>query len=108
MKKRLFIFMVLLLMHVMLSAPSFAAADKGSEVIDTEKLDTVVLGQMDKHGLPEWHWRSSGWRSYLPKGYGKDGNGDLMTAQTKVYVGSQSKSFTALAIAQLAEQESST
>jgi CubicO group peptidase (beta-lactamase class C family) len=105
MKKRLFIFMVLLLMHVMLSAPSFAAADKGSEVIDTEKLDTVVLGQMDKHGLPGVALAViQDGEVIFQKGYGKDGNGDLMTAQTKVYVGSQSKSFTALAIAQLAEQ----
>src|SRR5574339_454624 len=38
------------------------------------------------------------------KGYGTAGEGRLMTPQTPMYIGSQSKSFTALAVAQLIEQ----
>lgn len=76
-----------------------------SDSFDTNALDAAVAGQMAKHGLPGVALAviDNGEVVYQ-KAYGVDGNGDPMTPQTKVYIGSQSKSFTALAIAQLAEQ----
>ncbi len=73
--------------------------------VDTNALDQVVLSQMAKQGLPGVALAviEDGEVIYQ-KGYGIDGNSNLMTPQTQVFIGSQSKSFTALAIAQLAEQ----
>jgi CubicO group peptidase (beta-lactamase class C family) len=68
-------------------------------------LDTVIEAQMAKHGLPGVALAviENNEIVYL-KGYGTAGNGRSMTPQTQMLIGSQSKSFTALAIAQLAEQ----
>lgn len=59
---------------------------------------------MSKHGLPGVTVAviENGEIAYL-NGYGVDGAGRPMTTQTQMLIGSQSKSFTALAIAQLAE-----
>lgn len=68
-------------------------------------LDSAIEAQMSKHGLPGVALAvvEGGQIVYL-KGYGTAGNGRPMTPQTQMFIGSQSKSFTALAIAQLAEQ----
>jgi len=73
--------------------------------IDYTLLDQTINAQMSKHGLPGVALAviEDGEIIYL-KAYGVDGNGDPLTPQTQVFIGSQSKSFTALAIAQLAEQ----
>ncbi len=73
--------------------------------IDYSQLDSVITAQMQKHGLPGVALAvfEEGKITYL-KGYGTAGNGQPMTAQTQMFIGSQSKSFTALAIAQLAER----
>ncbi|PKM70482.1 MAG: hypothetical protein CVU93_01855 [Firmicutes bacterium HGW-Firmicutes-18] len=64
----------------------------------------MIEYQMEKHQLPGVALAviENGEIAYL-KGYGTAGNGRAMTAQTQMFLGSQSKSFTALAIAQLAE-----
>lgn len=101
MKKYLFaIFAVLILLAVL--APAAAAGDTGQ--IDTAALDRAIEAQMSKHGLPGVALAvvEDGRITYL-KGYGTAGNGRPMTPQTQMLIGSQSKSFTALAIAQLAE-----
>lgn len=84
---------------------SIAAVPSHSSEIDFSALDTVVAAQMAKHGLPGVALAviENGQVVYL-KGYGVDGYGRPMTPQTKMLIGSQSKSFTALAIVQLAEQ----
>ena len=60
---------------------------------------------MQKHGLPGAALAvvEGGQVAYL-KGYGAAGAGRPMTPQTRMFIGSQSKSFTALAVAQQAEQ----
>lgn len=95
---------ILTFVSLLILASSVFAAP-GSAVIDTNMLDAAVVSQMEKHGLPGVALAviQDGEVVYQ-KGYGVDGNGEPMTSQTKVYIGSQSKSFTALAIAILAEQ----
>jgi CubicO group peptidase (beta-lactamase class C family) len=81
------------------------ASPKNVASIDTDSLDAIVTGQMAKHGLPGVALAViEDGEVIFNKGYGVDGNGDPMTPLTKVFIGSQSKSFTAMAIAQLAEQ----
>lgn len=67
-------------------------------------LDEAIAAQMRKHALPGLSLviiDRDGVR-YL-QSYGSAGNGRPMTPSTRMFIGSQSKSFTALAIAQLAE-----
>lgn len=80
------------------AAPGFAAG------MDVSALDAAIEAQMAKHGLPGVALAlvEDGEIVYL-KGYGSAGRGRLLTPQTPMLIGSQSKSFTALAIAQLAE-----
>lgn len=60
---------------------------------------------MEKHGLQGISLAiTQGDQIVYLKGYGTAGEGRPMTPQTPMYIGSQSKSITALAIAQLAEQ----
>jgi CubicO group peptidase (beta-lactamase class C family) len=84
--------------------PAHAASFSSNE-IDFDTLDTVIEVQMSKHELPGVAVAviENDQVIYL-KGYGVDGNGDPITPQTQMLIGSQSKSFTALAIAQLAEK----
>lgn len=99
-------FIILIFVLVLSLFPTtMGLASPGIAEIDTQALDTVVTGQMAKHGLPGVALAviENGEVVYQ-KGYGVDGNDNPMTPQTRVFIGSQSKSFTALAIAQLAEQ----
>jgi len=72
---------------------------------DYAAIDAYITGQMAKHGLRgvSLAITQADEIAYL-KGYGTAGQGRPMTAQTPMFLGSQSKSFTALAIAQLAEE----
>lgn len=85
-----------------LPAPTAHAASGG---IDFAALDAAIEAQMAKHGLPGVAVAvvDGDEIAYL-KGYGTAGGGRPMTPQTQMFIGSQSKSFTALAIAQLADQ----
>jgi CubicO group peptidase (beta-lactamase class C family) len=85
-------------------APISAAPDLAGE-IDLPALDAVIAAQMAKHGLPGVAVAviEGGEIVYL-EGYGSAGGRRPMTPQTQMFIGSQSKSFTALAVAQLAEQ----
>jgi len=81
-------------------------AETASSVgFDADALDAYIIGQMSKHGIQgiSIAVTSKNEITYL-KGYGTAGNGRPMTPQTPMYIGSQSKSFTGLAIAQLIEQ----
>jgi CubicO group peptidase (beta-lactamase class C family) len=85
-------------------APASAAPARAGE-IDFAALDRTIEGQMSKHGLVGVALAvvENNTIAYL-KGYGFAGDGRPMTAQTQMLIGSQSKSFTALAVARLAEQ----
>ncbi len=72
---------------------------------DFSELDAIVEAQMQKHGLPGVALAIiDGDEVVYSKGYGRAGRNRPMTAETEMFIGSQSKSFTALAIAQLADQ----
>ncbi len=95
---------LIVLLYSLLPAPVVAgyAAANGA---DFAALDAAITAQMIKHGLPGVAVAvvEDGQIAYL-KGYGTAGVRRPMTPQTQMLIGSQSKSFTALAIAQLAEQ----
>jgi CubicO group peptidase (beta-lactamase class C family) len=81
------------------------AAPVPSSGFDAEALDDFIAGQMSKHGIKGISVAvTSGTETIYLKGYGTSGDGRVMTPQTPMYIGSQSKSFTGLAIAQLIEQ----
>jgi len=105
MRRKLFTSVILLLILFFFSTSLVFASSRHNDQIDTNMLDAVVEEQMSKHGLPGVALAviDDGEVVYQ-KGYGVDGNGNPMTPETKVFIGSQSKSFTALAIAQLVEQ----
>ena len=76
-----------------------------SSGIDYAAMDAYINGQMQKHGLQGIALAiTQGDQIVYQKGYGTAGAGRPMTAQTPMYIGSQSKSVTGLAIAQLAAQ----
>lgn len=72
---------------------------------DVEALDAYITGQMSKHGIQGLSLAvTSGTEILYLTGYGTAGQGRPMTPQTPMYIGSQSKSVTGLAVAQLIEQ----
>jgi CubicO group peptidase (beta-lactamase class C family) len=97
----------LLMLAVFLSAwilPIEAGAGSRSE-LEAEALDAYIESQMSKHGLKGIALAvTSGSEIVYLQGYGTAGNDRTMTPQTPMYIGSQSKSFTGLAVAQLIEQ----
>ena len=89
---------------LMLIVPAKKAAASESQM-DFSTLDAVVEAQMEKHGLPGVAIAIiEGDQVVYSQGYGRADRNRPMTPQTAMYIGSQSKSFTALAIAQLADQ----
>jgi CubicO group peptidase (beta-lactamase class C family) len=94
----LLIFFSLNLTIVLSSAP------QENQSIDFDSIDAYIQGQMNKHGLKgvSLAITENDEIVYL-QGYGTAGNNQPMTAQTPMYIGSQSKSFAGLAIAQLIE-----
>jgi CubicO group peptidase (beta-lactamase class C family) len=98
--------LLLILMCSLLARPAAVSARPGiSGDIDFEALDAYITGQMSKHGIRGVSLAvTSGTGIVYLKGYGSAGGGRPMTPQTPMYIGSQSKSFTGLAVAQLIEQ----
>lgn len=103
--KRRFIYIIVLV--VLLSAwimPVEAETDS-SVGFDAQALDAYISGQMSKHGIQGISLAvTSKTEIIYLKSYGTAGDDRPMTPQTPMYIGSQSKSFTGLAIAQLIEQ----
>jgi CubicO group peptidase (beta-lactamase class C family) len=92
-----------LLIPAFMPAVAAPAAVQATE-IDFAALDRAVEAQMSKHGLPGVALAViEGDETIYLQGYGTAG-GRAMTPQTQMFIGSQSKSFTALLIAQLSEQ----
>ena len=99
-------FLLLICVISAFAMPVSAAALPGpSADIDFAAVDSYITAQMGKHGLQGISLAIiQGDQTVYQKGYGSAGGGTAMTPQTPMYIGSQSKSITALAIAQLAEQ----
>lgn len=112
MRKRSFLLMIILLVTFLPALTMSVGAESvsgpvrsGTSEMDTDALDEYVTGQMAKHGIMGISLAvTSKTEIIYLKGYGTAGAGRPMTPQTPMYIGSQSKSFTALAIAQLIEQ----
>jgi CubicO group peptidase (beta-lactamase class C family) len=102
---RVQLFATLFVAIVLISSSAGAAAQSGAPgEVDTAALDAYVEAQMAKHGLPGVALAVvEGNEVVYSHGYGTAGS-EPMTPQTQVFIGSLSKSFTALAIAQLAEE----
>ena len=93
---------------VLLLGPTVGALEYpvGPSDPDYAALDVFVLRQMRKHGLPGVAIAiTRGEEIAYLQGYGTAGSGVPVTPATPMFIGSQSKSFTGLAIAQLAERE---
>lgn len=98
---------ILLVLIVVLSAWTIPIeAEAGSRSgLDAEALDAYIFGQMSKHEIQGISIAvTSKTETIYLKGYGTAGNGRAMTPQTPMYIGSQSKSVTGLAVAQLIKQ----
>ena len=94
---------VSVILLLLLLFPNFMlVSSQASGSIDFASIDTYIQGQMRKHGLQgvSLAITENDQIVYL-QGYGTAGNNQPMTAQTPMYIGSQSKSFAGLAIAQL-------
>ncbi|MBW6467099.1 MAG: beta-lactamase family protein [Brevefilum sp.] len=84
--------------------PNIVAATSVTSM-DFAVLDAIVEEQMKKHDLPGVAIAIiDGGQVVYSQGYGRAGRNRPMTPQTQMLIGSQSKSFTALAVAQLADQ----
>jgi CubicO group peptidase (beta-lactamase class C family) len=82
-----------------------AAQSAAAPTSDFAAIDAYVEAQMQKHGLPGVALVvTQGQRIAHARAFGTAGAGRALTPQTPMYIGSTSKSFTALAVAQLAEQ----
>jgi CubicO group peptidase (beta-lactamase class C family) len=104
MKRRVIYIVVLFVLLSAWITPVEAEAGSQPE-FDSQALDAYISGQMSKHGIRGISLAvTSKTEIVYLKGYGTAGNDRPMTPQTPMYIGSQSKSFTALAIAQLIEQ----
>lgn len=96
--------LVLTLFLLLLFLPNQTIAAP-ENAMDFSVLDAIVLEQMEKHGLPGVALTIiDGEEIVYSQGYGKADRIRPMTSQTKMFIGSLSKSFTALAIAQLVDQ----
>ena len=76
-----------------------------AQTFDRAIVDTFVTEQMKRNSIPGVALAiTEGERVLYATGYGTAGQGVPMTADTPMYIGSVSKSFTALALLQLVEQ----
>lgn len=104
MKRRVIYIVVLFVLLSVWIKPVDAEAGSPSE-FDAQALDAYISGQMSKHGIKGISLAvTSKTEIIYLKGYGTAGGDRPMTPQTPIYIGSQSKSFTGLAVAQLIEQ----
>lgn len=103
--KKILCVLLFLFPALFLSTSAAISSSDPQQEIDFGALDAWITGQMGQHGIPGIALAvTRGEEILYMKGYGTAGQGRPMTPQTPLYIGSQSKSFTALAIAQLVEQ----
>jgi CubicO group peptidase (beta-lactamase class C family) len=94
----------LAILLILVIFPSLVTAAPANQN-DMPELDAIIEAQMQKHGLPGVAVAIiDGDQIVYSQGYGKAGRNRPMTPQTQMFIGSPSKSFTALAVAQLADQ----
>lgn len=101
------VFAILVIVFMISARPVGAAraSEPNPSSLDTKALDAYIQGQMSKHGIQGISLAvTSGTEIVYLRGYGTAGEGRPMTPQTPMYIGSASKTFTGLAIAQLVEQ----
>ena len=94
---------ILLIFFFLLSSiNTISASPQVNQSIEFTAIDSYIQGQMQKHGLKGVSLAiTENDKIIYLQGYGTAGNNQPMTAQTPMYIGSQSKSFAGLAIAQL-------
>ena len=101
---KLFLILVLIIFFSSNLTNAISASPQANQAIDFAAIDTYIQGQMGKHGLKGISLAiTEGDQIVYLKGYGTAGNKRPMTPQTPMYIGSQSKSFTGLAISQLVQ-----
>ena len=101
---RLFFSISLISLIFIMLLPNVAAAETVT-LGNFSALDAAIEAQMQKHELPGIAVTIiDGDDVVYTQGYGRAGRSRPMTAGTQMFIGSQSKSFTALAVAQLADQ----
>ncbi len=87
------------------AVPNAWVKDSTDTASDFNEIDSYITAAMSRSNIPGMALSiAQGEEVVYQKGYGKAGNGRTVTADTPFYIGSQSKSFTALAIMQLVEQ----
>ncbi|MBE0686362.1 MAG: beta-lactamase family protein [Anaerolineaceae bacterium] len=97
----LFFLIVLSLIDVLMS---ISAESSLNQEINFAEMNHYIESQMNKHGLKGVSLAiTEGDQIVYLKGYGTAGEKRPMTPQTPMYIGSQSKSFTGLAISQLVQ-----
>jgi len=97
--------MLLILWVLALVAPAARAAPDPTAGPDLAAMDAFVEDRMRRHGIPGIALAVvRGGEVIHARGFGTDGRGQPMTADTPLYIGSVSKSFTGLAVMQLVAQ----
>jgi CubicO group peptidase (beta-lactamase class C family) len=90
---------LLLLLHA-----SIATCQAPPSPEDLAAIDAVVADRMRAHAIPGVALAiTHGGELIHARGFGSDGRGGPMTADTPMYIGSVSKSFTGLAVMQLVD-----
>jgi CubicO group peptidase (beta-lactamase class C family) len=100
-KKRFLAFLILVIGGFALARPAFLAAQNQP---DFDTIDAFIERQMRRHRIPGLALgiTHNGEIVHL-RGFGDAGNGQRVTPQTPFFIGSVSKSFTALAVMQLVD-----
>lgn len=87
------------------SAPSIWSTRSAPAIGEFAEIDNYISSSMQQFNIPGVALAiTQGDEITHSKGFGTAGKGQSVTADTPFYIGSQSKSFTALAIMQLVEQ----
>jgi CubicO group peptidase (beta-lactamase class C family) len=96
----------ILILALILAGPlAISATPSATGEIDTTAIDAYIQAQMDKHALRGISIAiTQGDQIVYLRSYGIAGSDRSMSPQTPMYIGSQSKSFTGLAISQLAQE----
>lgn len=103
--KHVFSILICILLISTLAGPVSGSLILANQEIDFEAVDAFVARQMKKHNLPGVALAITiGEEQVFAKGYGRARQTAAMTPDTPLYIGSLTKSFTALAIMQLVEK----
>ena len=105
MKRKIFLVFSILWLVLSLLAPSLSAKAEGNGQPDLQAIDTFLQEQVRTNRIPGLAVAIvKGDQVIFAKGYGQVAPGQPVTPQTQFYIGSVTKSFTALAALQLVEQ----